>query len=112
MRKDRVASVLEREISNIVTQEIRDPRLGFITITSVEVTADLKTAVIYFSSLGDKVESFQTLKRAKGYIRSVLAHRIRLRSVPELEFKIDNSYEYRQRIDELFKKISTDDKEE
>ncbi|MCK4672992.1 MAG: 30S ribosome-binding factor RbfA [Candidatus Stahlbacteria bacterium] len=111
MRKERVASVLEREISNIVTREINDPRLGFITITNVDVSPDLKIAIVYFSSLDNKSESFKTLQRAKGYIRSILAQRVRLRSIPDLMFKIDDSYEHGKKIDELFKEISTDNKE-
>lgn len=111
MRNKRVASLLEREISNIVTHEIRDPRLGFITITNVEVSNDLKVAVVYFSSLYNKSETFDTLRRAKGYIRSILAHRVRLKTIPDLEFKIDDTYEYGKRMDELFKKISKDNKE-
>lgn len=111
MRKERVASVLEREISNIVTQEIGDPRLGFITITNVVVSSDLKVATVFFSSLDNKAETYKTLMRAKGYIRSILAHRVSLRSIPDLVFEIDDSYEYGKKIDELFKTISTDNKE-
>ncbi|MGB3340068.1 MAG: 30S ribosome-binding factor RbfA [bacterium] len=112
IRRDRVASVLVREISDIVIREMRDPKLGFITITSVDLSPDLKSAKVYFSCLGDKSESLQTLTRAKGFIRSSLAHRIRLRTVPELEFEIDNSYEHARKIDELFEEISPDNKEE
>ncbi len=111
-RRERVASVLVREISNIVTQEMKDPRLGFITITDVVVSPDLKVAVVYFSSLHDKSESFETLRRAKGYIRSVLAHRVRLKSIPDLRFEIDDSYEHGKRIDELFGKINKANKKE
>jgi ribosome-binding factor A len=111
MRRERIASLLEREISSIVTQEIRDPRLGFITITKVIVSHDLKNATVYFSSLDDKIASLKILKGAKGYIKSVLAHRIRLKFLPQLHFKIDNSYEYGRKIDELIEKISDGDKE-
>ena len=110
MRKERVASVLEREISNIVTLDIRDPRLGLVTITKVVVSQDLKVAIVYFSSLKDKSETLETLKRAKGYIKSVLAKRIRLKFIPNLQFEIDNSYEYGKRIDKLLEKISKDNK--
>lgn len=112
MRKERVASVLVREISNIVTHEIKDPRLGFITITSVDLSPDLKSARVYFSCLGNKPESLKTLTRAKGFIRSTLAHRIRMRCIPEIEFEIDDSYEHGRKIDELFEKISPNNKEE
>jgi ribosome-binding factor A len=112
IRRDRVASVLVREISDIVMREIKDPRIGFITITSVDLSPDLKSAKVYFSCLGDKPKSLQTLTHAKGFIRSSLAHRMRLRTVPELDFEIDNSYEHGKKIDELFEKISPDNKEE
>jgi ribosome-binding factor A len=111
-RKERVASVLAREISHIVAYEIKDPRVGFVTITEVVVNPDLKAAVVFFSTLGDKSKSCEVLKRAKGYIRSLLAQRVRMKAIPDLEFKIDNSYEYREKINKLFEQISQDNQEE
>jgi ribosome-binding factor A len=111
-RKDRVASVLLREISDIVTREIKDPRIGFITVTNIDLSPDLKNAKVYFSCLGDKTESLNTLTRAKGFIRSSLAQRMQMRSVPELEFEIDNSFEHSRKIDELFEEISPDNQKE
>ena len=112
MRKDRVASALERAISNIIAQELNDPRLGLVTITGVEVSPDIKNAFVYFSSLHDKKEALKALERAKGYIRSGLARRVRLRTIPELFFRIDDTYEKGKRIDELFEKIRPENKEE
>ena len=112
MRKDRVASVISRGISEIIEHEIKDPRLGFVTITTVDVTSDLKTAIVYFSSLNNKQEGLATLNRAKGYIKSSLARRVRMRYIPDIEFKIDNSYEYGEKIDALLEEISPDDKEQ
>lgn len=112
MRKERVASVIVKEISKIVEHEIRDPRLGFITILSVDVSPDLKNAKVFFSCIGDKSQSLQTLTRAKGFIRSALAQRLRMRCVPDLQFEIDDSYERGMEIDELFEEISSDNKEE
>lgn len=111
MRKDRIASVLSREISRIIEHEMKDPRLGLVTITTVDVTADLKTATVYFSSLDDKQAGLETLNRAKGYIRSLLAHRVNMRFIPDLEFRIDNSYEYGKKIDNVLDEISKSDKE-
>ncbi|MCK4940630.1 30S ribosome-binding factor RbfA [candidate division WOR-3 bacterium] len=111
MRKDRIASILSREISDIIGHEIKDPRLGFVTITTVDVSIDLKTAIVYFSSLDDKSEGLETLNRAKGYIRSSLAHRIRMKFIPNLEFKIDDSFEYGKKIDAFLKEISNDNSE-
>ncbi len=111
MRKDRIASILNREISDIIEHEIKDPRLGFVTITTVDVSIDLKTAIVYFSSLDNKTEGLETLNRAKGYIRSSLAHRIRMKFIPDLEFKIDNSFEYGKKIDALLEEISNNNTE-
>ena len=110
MRKDRIASLISREISEIIEHEIKDPRLGLVTITTVDVSNDLKTATVYFSSLNDKQEGLDTLNRAKGYIKSSLASRVRMRYMPSIEFKIDDSYEYGQKIDGLLEEISKDDK--
>jgi ribosome-binding factor A len=112
MRKDRIASILGREISDIIEHEIKDPRLGFVTITTVDVSIDLKTAIVYFSSLDDKSEGLETLNRAKGFIRSSLAHRIRMRFIPNLEFKIDDSFEYGKKIDAFLEEISNDNSEQ
>ena len=112
MRKDRIASLISREISEIIEHEIKDPRLGLVTITTVDVSNDLKTATVYFSSLNDKREGLETLNRAKGYIKSSLANRVRMRYMPSIEFKIDDSYEYGQKIDGLLEEISKDDKEQ
>lgn len=112
MRKDRVASVLVREISYIVAHELSDPRLGFITISSVDVSPDLKNATVYFSCLKDKKESLKTLQHAKGFIRSLLAHRVKIRSIPDLAFRIDDSYEHGQKLERLFKEISKDSQKE
>ncbi|UCG92431.1 MAG: 30S ribosome-binding factor RbfA [candidate division WOR-3 bacterium] len=112
MREKRIASVLEREVSTIITQDMRDPRLGFITVTRVEVSPDLKTAIVYFSSLEKKSESLEILNKARGFIRTTLARRVKLKFMPELQFKIDDSYEYGKKIDELFETINRDDTEE
>jgi len=110
MRCERIASLLHQEISEIIEREVKDPRLPFLTITDVVVSRDLKVALVYFSTLGDKQVALDILSRAKGYIRSNLAQRIRLRFIPEIEFKLDESYEQLKRLNELFKKISKTDK--
>jgi len=112
MRKDRVASLLERELATIITQDLNDPRLHFVTVTTVSVSVDIKNATVYFSSLSDRKEMLKVLQGAKGYIRTLLAKRIRLKAIPDLVFKIDDTFERGQHIDELFKKISSDDKKE
>ncbi len=111
MRKDRVASVLSRAVSEIIEHQMKDPRLGLVTITTVDVSSDLKTAIIYFSSLNDKETGLATLNRAKGYIKSELASKVRMRYIPDIEFRIDDSYEYGRKIDALLDEISQDDTE-
>jgi ribosome-binding factor A len=112
MRAERVASQLEKELSVIVSREMNDPRLGFVTITKVSVTPDLKNAVIFFTTMGDKKNDLKTLEHAKGYVRTLLAQRIRLRFIPEIEFKLDESYEYEQKMEKLFEQLDKDHKKE
>lgn len=109
MRIDRVAAQLEKELSLIITQEMKDHRLGMITITRVALAPDLKEATVLFSSLGDKQQGLAILQRAKGFIRSHLARRMRLRFIPDLHFKIDDGPEYAERINRLFHELHPDD---
>ena len=84
--------------------EARDPRLAGVTITGVDVTPDLLLARVYFTVLGDKdaqQEALVGFERAGGFLRTELAGRVRLRFVPELDFKLDKSADYGRRIDEL-----------
>ncbi|HHY10095.1 MAG TPA: 30S ribosome-binding factor RbfA [Firmicutes bacterium] len=105
----RVAEEIRREVSFIITEDVKDPRLGMISITDVEVSGDLSFAKIYFSMLGDekqKETNLQALDRAKGFIRSELAKRIRVRHVPEISFHFDPSLEQGARISALLKTIN------
>jgi ribosome-binding factor A len=111
MRIERVVAQLEKELSFILAQEIGDPRLGLITITRIVLTPDLKEATVFFSCLGEKQQVLNTLLRAKGFIRSCLARRIRIRHIPELDFRFDDSLEYSQHINKLFDEINKDHKE-
>lgn len=108
LRHDMVQEQLKREISLIIQNELSDPRLGFITITSVELTADLRYAKVFYSVLGkdeDYKRCRKALKSALGLIRSLVAQRIQLRFVPELNFKEDRSSEYSIRIQEVLDEI-------
>uniref|UniRef100_A0A7C4XBV0 Ribosome-binding factor A n=1 Tax=candidate division WOR-3 bacterium TaxID=2052148 RepID=A0A7C4XBV0_UNCW3 len=111
MRADRVASLIAKELSIIISQEVRDPRLGFVTITKVIVTPDLKEAKIYFTTLGDAKNDLAILQGAKGFIRTSLAHRVRIKFIPELKFAFDDSYEYGEKIDHLIQEINKDNRE-
>lgn len=109
-RKDRAQKAIKLEVSSIIHDELNDPRIGFATVTAVELSADLQYAKIFVSVLGEAKqiqETFDALKSAKGYIRSLLSKRLRMRSVPDLVFKQDTSAEYSvyiaNKIDELKK---------
>lgn len=107
-RSERVQEAIRQEISRIVQLEMKDPRLGFITITKVELTKDLRYARVYFSVLGEDKDKKLTLKglnSAKGYIKGLIADRIKLRFAPEIAFRIDESIEHTRHIDDILNKI-------
>lgn len=108
MRIDRVVAQLKKELTLIIIRDLKDPRLGMITITQVLLTPDLKEATVFFSSLGDKKQGLATLEHAKGFLRSQLAQRMRLKFVPDLHFKIDDGPEYAERINRLFNELHQD----
>jgi len=88
--------------------EIKDPKIGFVTITRVKLSLDMKHARIYFSVMGDEKTIRQTghaLNRARGYIRRTLAKKVQLKYVPEISFEVDDSLEYSMRIEELLNDI-------
>ena len=93
-RAEKVAHELQRELAAIVRDEIKDPRVGFVTITRVHVTDDLQRARVWFSCLGTPAEqtaSLAGLRRAAGFIRKLVAERMALRLVPEVIFQYDDS---------------------
>ncbi len=109
-RTARVADLVKQEVSQIIQHEMKDPRVGFVTVTSVEVSIDLRHARIYFSVLGSQADleaSLEGLERARGYIRTQLGRRIKLRHVPELLFRYDESFDYAQRISNVMKGIES-----
>ena len=108
-RVGRVAEQIKKELSQILQTEWKDPRLGFVTVTGVEVTNDLSLAKIYISAMGsdeEKENTLQALMRGKGFIRSELGKRIRLRFTPEIVFKFDTSIDYGSRIEQLLQEIN------
>lgn len=111
MRRERVASLIAREVSLILSQEIRDPRLGMVTITKVIISSDLKEAKIYFTSLGNTTNDLTVLEGAKSYIRTTLAHRIRIKFMPDLKFIIDERPKYGEKIDQLIEEINKGNKD-
>ncbi len=110
-RKDRVQTLIRDEISYLLQREIKDPRLEFVTITRVKVSEDLQHATVFISVLGDekrKKQAMEGLTRATGFIRREIGSRIKLRLVPEIIFKYDDSIEGVARIHRLLNEIRND----
>jgi ribosome-binding factor A len=116
-RSEKIAEALHELISGLLIKGVKDPRIGFTTVTAVKVTDDLRHATIYFSVIGDeneKINSEQGLNSARGFIRKEIASALRMRFVPDIIFKYDESADYGRRIDSLLNEIipaSTDDNE-
>ncbi len=111
-RVNRVAEQMKKELGDIIIQKVKDPRIGFVTVTDVEVTGDLQNATIFISVLGKEYEKEETLKglnKAKGFIRSEVGRRIRLRKVPEIEFEFDESIEYGNKIQTLLTQVNREE---
>ncbi|MBS4172560.1 30S ribosome-binding factor RbfA [Bacillus sp. FJAT-49736] len=112
LRANRVGEQMKKELSDIIGRKIKDPRIGFVTVTGVEVTGDLQQAKVFITVLGDEKQRENTLsglEKAKGFIRSEVGHRIRLRKTPELFFEIDESIDYGNKIETLLKEIHRDE---
>ncbi|HEV8640761.1 MAG TPA: 30S ribosome-binding factor RbfA [Methylomirabilota bacterium] len=108
-RLDRVNQLIREEISLLLQRELKDPRLGFVTITEVETTKDLRSAKVFVSVLGDDPQwasSLAALVHARGFIRNWLREHLELRVTPELDFRADRSLEHAARIQQLLKQLS------
>ena len=104
LKAEKIAGIIQKEVSEIIQFELKDPKIGFITITDVTVTNDLSIAKVYVSFLGQKAREeagMKALESSKGFIRSHLAKRMTLRKVPELQFKIDDSLERGNKIEKI-----------
>jgi ribosome-binding factor A len=107
-RHDRVSEELRKEISSIIEFELNDPRLGFVTITQVELSEDMRYAKAFYSVLGkeeDLEKTKEALDSALGFVRRLIAQRIRLRFAPEITFHEDRSSEYSVRIQEALEEV-------
>ncbi len=104
MRSERVGEQLKKELSEIISQKIKDPRVGFVTVTEVEVTGDLSLATVYVTVLGNDKERRETLaglEKAKGFMKTEVGQRMKLRIVPELKFVYDESIDYGNKIERM-----------
>ena len=107
-RTDRVADLLRAELAAIIRREMRDPRVRLTTVSGVTVSRDLSHAEVRVSVLGEDLqreESLLALGRAAGFLRSLLARRVRLRTVPELHFSLDRGAEHSQHISRILEDL-------
>lgn len=112
LKKDKINGIIQRELTQILQMEVKDPKIGFCTITAVDVTKDLSIAKIYVTFLGKdykKRDGLEALKRSKGFIRSILAKRLTIRKVPELIFLLDESLEYGNKIEGIIRELHQND---
>ena len=103
-----MGDLLKREIAQIVQNQLKDPGLGFVTITGAKLSADLKQARIFYSVLGDedsKKRTASALKRASGFIQNEVGRNLKLKYTPEVLFEFDGSVEYGAHIEELIERI-------
>ena len=111
-RQDRVAALIQRELSEIIQRSVKDPRVAFCTVTQAEVSPDLKYVDVKVSVIGDEAQKEKTLaglKSAAGFLRREIGKRLTLRYSPELRFAIDESADYLLRIDGLLKSVKSED---
>jgi ribosome-binding factor A len=107
-RSEKVADLIQREVSEMLVKSIKDPRIGFVTITKVTVSEDCRFAKVYFSvagTLAERESSGKGLDSAKGYVRKELGRRLRLRYTPEIVFQFDPSIEYAIHMEEVIRNI-------
>ncbi len=107
-RNQRLALQIQQEISMMLFRNVKDRRIGMVTVTGVELSPDLRHAKVFFSTMGsekEKGESMEALNHAAGWIRHELGQRIRMKFLPEIVFRVDTSQEYGERIDRLLDEI-------
>lgn len=108
-RQARVQDQIRAELAEMIALELKDPRIGFATVTRVELTPDLQTAHVWVSVLGEKEAqegALEGLASARGFLRHEISHRLRLRRAPELTFFLDHSTEDVLRIESLLDKVN------
>ncbi len=105
---DRVGDLIREEISSLLIRDIKDPRIGMVTVTGVEVSRDIRTAKVFYTVGGDRKsrqEAQRGLESAVGFIRSAIARNLTIKRVPELTFLYDESLDYGQKIDRILEQL-------
>jgi ribosome-binding factor A len=111
-RPERVGELIRQAVGEFLTGNVRDPRIGFVTVTGVEVSPDLSHANVRVSVMGsdeEKAKSLEGLASAARYLRAQLSRELRLRTSPELHFHLDRGIEHAQRIDRVLKELKESD---
>jgi ribosome-binding factor A len=110
-RTERVASLLLEEISQALVHEIKDPRIGMVTLTGIRVSEDLKFTTIYFTTFPsvERERALAGLESASRYIKTHISRRLKLRYTPELHFTYDSTSEQAERVDSLLRQIAKED---
>lgn len=107
-RPDRVGDQIRKEITELLGREVHDPGIGFVTVTRVQVTADLQLARVFYTTLGTEAQRRDTVRgltRATPFLRHQVGERLRLRRVPMLQFVFDKSVEAQDRVEQLLREI-------
>jgi ribosome-binding factor A len=110
-RPERVGEAIRDELSQLIAREVRDPGVGFITLTQVKVSPDLQLARVYYTSMGDEKarrDTEKALQRATPFLRRQVAQRLRLRRAPELQFFYDESIAHQDRIEQILQDLKTE----
>ncbi|MBQ9327607.1 MAG: 30S ribosome-binding factor RbfA [Solobacterium sp.] len=107
IKQKRLEGIIRKNLSEIIQFDVKDPNIGFVTITDVKVTNDHSYATVYVTFIGatNRKEAIGALERAKGFIRSELSQRLDIRRCPDLIFKIDTAEENARKIDQLIEEI-------
>ena len=113
-RPQRVGDQIREELSAMLTRgEVHDPKIGFITLTRVQVSADLQIAHVYYTSLGDaaaRKDTQKALDRATPFVRRQIGSRVKLRRVPEIDFRFDESIAHQDRIEQILQELHKEPK--
>lgn len=112
-RSQRVSDLIREEVADIIMYRLKDPRIGFITVTGADMASDLKSAKVFVSILKDEERelTLEILNSARPFIRSILAKRLKMKFIPSIEFRLDTSIEYGYKIDKILKEIKREDED-
>jgi ribosome-binding factor A len=112
-RADRIAEEIREEVARMIGSELKDPRIGFVTVTRVSVTNDLRAAHLSVGVLGDAAQRDKTmagLRQASGFMRRELGRRLRMRHTPELIFRYDTGLDASDRVERLLREVASEDR--